>query len=100
MVKKFKREVKIFVKNLSNEAKETQEAAKIVAKHIRGEKITEEEEIALKEQIFDVIKAAGIGVPFVLIPGASVLLPLIITFAKKYNIDLLPSSFSEKEEEK
>jgi hypothetical protein len=93
----FKKEIKIFAKKLSNEARETKEAAQIVAKYAKGEEITDEENKALKEQFYDVLKVAGIGIPFALIPGASVLLPLIVTFAKKKNINILPSSFQEEE---
>jgi hypothetical protein len=94
----FKKEIKLFAKNLANEARETGEAAQIVAKYARGEKITDEENTALREQFYDVLKVAGIGIPFALIPGASILLPLVIAFAKKKNINIMPSSFQEKAE--
>lgn len=94
----FKKEAKIFAKNLANEARETGEAAQIVAKYARGEKITDEENTALREQFYDVLKVAGIGIPFALIPGASILLPLVIAFAKKKNINIMPSYFQEKAE--
>jgi hypothetical protein len=90
---KFKREIKLFVKRLANEAQETKEAALIIAKYTRGEEITEEEEKALKEQFYDVLKITGIGVPFAIIPGASVLLPVIVSISKKKGINILPSSF-------
>jgi len=35
----------------------------------------------------------GIGIPFVLIPGASLLLPLVAKISKKYKINIFPSSF-------
>lgn len=94
---KVESEIRIFVQKLSNEARETKEAAMIVAKYMTGEKITEEEGKALKEQFYDVLKIAGIGVPFALIPGSTILLPLIVSFAKKRGINILPSSFEEKE---
>lgn len=94
---KVESEIKIFVQKLSNEAKETKEAALIVAKYVSGEKISSEEEAALKEQFYDVLKLAGIGIPFALIPGSSILLPLIVSFAKNRGINILPSSFSQKD---
>jgi TctA family transporter len=97
MYQNIKKEIKIFANKLANEAKETKEAAKIVAKYSRGEELTDEEEEALKEQFYDVLKMTGIGVPFALIPGASVILPLLIAFAKKKNINILPSSFNEED---
>ena len=54
----------------------------------------------MREQFYDVLKVAGIGIPFALIPGASILLPLVIAFAKKKNINIMPSSFQEKDEQK
>jgi hypothetical protein len=96
----FKKEVKLFAKNLANEARETKEAAQIVAKYAKGEKITDKENLALREQFYDVLKVAGIGIPFALIPGASILLPLVIAFAKKKNINIMPSSFQEKDAQK
>ena len=95
--KEFKDNIKKFFKNVKNEAIETKDAAKIIEKHLKGEDVTEEEEKLLKEQIYDILKIAGIGIPFALIPGASILLPIIIKFANKYNINILPSSFAEKE---
>ena len=95
-MKNFKQEIKLFAEKLANEARETKEAAKIVHKHMRGEVVTPEEETALKEQFCDVLKMAGIGIPFALIPGASVLLPVLVVIAKKNNINILPSSFDEE----
>lgn len=91
-----KKHAKIFAKRISNEAKETKEAAKIVAKYTRGEKITDEEGEIVKKQFYDVLKVAGIGIPFALIPGASILLPIIVSATKKKGINILPSSFEHK----
>jgi len=53
--------------------------------------LTEEEEHALKTELSDALKILGIAVPFVLIPGASIVMPIIIKVAEKHNINLLPS---------
>jgi hypothetical protein len=45
--------------------------------------------------MIDVIKMLGIGIPFVIIPGSTLLLPIVASVAKKYNIDIFPSSFKE-----
>lgn len=97
-VKHWKEEFKTFAKNIGNEAIETKNAAKIVAKHLGGEKMTEEEEKEVKEQFYDVLKAAGIGIPFIVLPGASIILSIVVIVAKKHNISLLPSSFTKKED--
>ena len=94
----FKQEIKLFAEKLANEAKETREATQIITKHLKGEEVTEEEDKALRSQFYDVLKMAGLGIPFALVPGASVLVPLLVTFAKKNNVNLLPSSFQEKQE--
>jgi len=96
MLKIIKQKAIVFCQKLKNEACETKSASKILAKHLKGEEITKEEEEELRNQFFDVLKIAGIGIPFALIPGASILLPVIISVAKRYNIDIMPSSFTDK----
>jgi Fe-S cluster assembly ATPase SufC len=91
--------IRVFIQKLSEEGTETKEAVKILQKHIMGESVTPEEEKQLKEQFFDVLKMAGIGIPFILIPGASLLLPAILYVAKKNNFNLFPSAFNDKEKE-
>lgn len=63
----------------------------IVRKYISTGALTEEEEHALKTELSDALKILGIAVPFVLIPGASIVMPIIIKVAEKHNINLLPS---------
>lgn len=87
-----------FLHGIKTEAKEEQEAALIIVKYLREGKITEEEDHILKTQVMDSLKIIGIGVPFVLIPGASVLMPILIKVASKHNIELMPSAFITKAE--
>jgi len=87
--------LKVFGHQLSEQGKETEVAAKILQKHIKGEEVTPEEDVLLKQNFYDTLKIAGIGIPFVLIPGASILLPALIVIAKKHNINLLPSAFTK-----
>ena len=82
-----------FLHGLKTEAKGEREAALIIVKYIREGKITAEEDHILKTQVMDSLKILGIGVPFVLIPGASVLMPILIKVASKHNIELMPSAF-------
>lgn len=88
-----------FFSSLKTEALETKEATIIIQKYIKYGKISDEEEKMLKEQMVDSLKLIGVVVPFVLIPGASILLPIIIKVANKHNIQILPSSFNKKEKE-
>lgn len=84
--------------NIKTEATETQEASKIFVKYIKEGNVTKEEEEELKTQVYDLLKVLGIGVPFALIPGASLLMPFLIKMASKKGIDLLPTAFNEKKD--
>ena len=47
----------------------------------------------LRTQVMDSLKILGIGIPFVLIPGASILMPILVRVARKHHIELMPSAF-------
>jgi hypothetical protein len=85
-----------FVDNLKEESAETHEAFKILIKYAKEKKVSVEEEKFFREQFIDVIKSLGIGIPFAIIPGSALLLPLVLKIAEKYKIDILPSSFKKK----
>ena len=85
-----------FLLSLKTEAYESKEATSIVQKYIKHGKISEEEEKKLKLQMVDTLKILGIIIPLVLIPGASILMPLIIKVANKHNVNILPTSFRKK----
>lgn len=95
-----KKHLHSFLKSVKTEYKGSKSSAKVIEKYLKGEKITPEDDLLLRKQLFDYLKYIGIVVPFVVIPGSMILLPLLIREAKKRNIDLLPSSFSDKKEEK
>ena len=61
--------------------------------------MSKEDEKELKLQVYDLLKIMGIGVPFVMIPGSSLLIPFLMKIAEKKGIDILPSSFSNKNPE-
>lgn len=84
--------------NIKTEATETQVASKIFVKYLKEGDISEEEEKELKTQVYDLLKVLGIGVPFALIPGASLLMPFLIKIAQKKGIQLLPTAFNEDKE--
>ena len=91
--------MKNFVSKMGTEAKETHEASKVVVKFLKEGKVSKEEEHELKTQIYDLFKMAGIGIPFMLIPGSTLLMPFLIKLANKKGIDLLPSAFKKEEED-
>lgn len=86
---------RVFFKNLNNEAKETRDAGKLVYKYLKTGNLSAEEEKELKLQFYDLLKVMGVGVPFVMIPGASILIPFLLKIADKLGIDIIPSSFKK-----
>ena len=80
-----------FLISVHKEEANTKEAGVIIKKYIQTGVITEEEERILRVQMADTVKIIGIVVPFVLIPGASVIIPILIKVAGKHNINLMPS---------
>lgn len=89
-----------FIESIKEEARGTKEASSIIRKYISEGFITEEEEEILKKQMWDTLKVVGVVVPFVLIPGASIIIPILVKVAKKNKIDLLPSSFEKDHKKK
>lgn len=92
--------MKSFVVKMGTEAKETHEASKIVVKFLKEGKVSKDEEHELRTQVYDLFKMAGIGIPFMLIPGSTLLMPFLVKLANKRGIDLLPSAFKKEEERK
>lgn len=89
-----------FLKSIKTEYKGSKSSAKVIEKYIKGQKITPEDDLLLRRQVFDYFKYIGIVIPFIVIPGSAIILPLLVREAKKRNIDLLPTAFSsEKKEE-
>lgn len=78
---------------LKNEAVDTKETTRIIVKFVAKQEITKEEEKHLKTQVYDVFKILGIGIPFIIIPGATLLIPFLLKAAEKKGIDLIPSNF-------
>ena len=85
--------------NIKTEATETHYASKIVVKYIKKGSVSKAEEKELRTQVYDLLKVLGIGLPFALIPGASLLLPFLIKIAQKKGIDILPTAFNEKKKQ-
>lgn len=85
-----------FFVGIKNEALDTKEASRIIYKFILEQNITKEEEKHLKIQVYDLLKILGVGVPFMLIPGATLLIPFILKAAEKKGMNLYPSNFDSK----
>lgn len=82
-----------FLQGVKTEYNGDKEACSIIQKYIKEGKISIEEEHTLRAQLMDSLKIVGIGVPFVLIPGASILMPILIKVASRHKIQLMPSAF-------
>jgi hypothetical protein len=80
-----------FIISMHKEGDNTKATAAIIKKYVETGHITHEEENALKLQMEDTLKIVGIVVPFVLIPGASIIIPILVKVAGKHNINLMPS---------
>jgi len=88
----------LFFKGVKEEAKDTKKTRLIIQSYVSKGKISTEDEKFLKFYMVDLLKIAGIGIPFVLLPGASIIIPFIIKAAEKRNINLLPSNFQKEDD--
>lgn len=88
-----------FWQKSSNELKETKEAEKVFTKYVEGKEVTIEERAILKNQTLDLIKIIFVGVPLAVIPGFSVIMVVIVRLGRKYNFNILPSSFAAPKKE-
>ncbi|MDG2200559.1 MAG: hypothetical protein P8K80_05200 [Phycisphaerales bacterium] len=80
--------------HLGQEKEETKEMLDIYHRASEG-KASKEEIHRANEQFGDLLRLAGMGTFFTLVPGSALLLPLAIYGAGKVGIRLLPSAFSE-----
>lgn len=87
-----------FLQGVKAECQGDKEATAIIHKYLKEGNISEDEEQLLKTQLMDSLKIVGIGVPFALIPGASVMMPILIKVAGKHHINLMPSAFTAPED--
>lgn len=92
---KIRKMIREFLQAASKEGRETKEAVGLMRKYASGEQLTEDEVSTIKAQMVDTLKIAGVIVPFALIPGSSLLLPLMVSVSRKYGFEILPSAFSE-----
>jgi hypothetical protein len=80
--------------HLGQEKDETKKMIDIYHRASEG-KASKEEIHRANEQFGDLLRLAGMGTFFTLVPGSALLLPLAIYGAGKVGIRLLPSAFSE-----
>ncbi|MFT3750656.1 MAG: hypothetical protein QM768_20260 [Agriterribacter sp.] len=81
-----------FLQDLKTEYTGDKKAVTIIQKYLHGDKLNEEDDTILRTQLWDSLKIIGVVIPFILIPGASVLMPILIRVADAHHIQLLPSA--------
>jgi hypothetical protein len=84
--------IKEFFINLKQELSETKEGAAILAKMVMRKDLTPEESSALKQQAKDLAKGIPLLALFA-VPGGGIATTVLVKVAKKYGVDLMPSSF-------
>lgn len=89
---------KTFFINLRKEASETKQASYLVVKYLKEGKLSKKEEKELKLQFYDVLKIMGVGIPFFMIPGSTVLVPFLVKLSRKLGLDIIPTSFKKEED--
>ncbi len=85
-----------FLQGVKTEYGDDKEALLIIGQYLSTGSVNTDQEHLLKTQLYDTLKLAGVGIPFVLIPGASILMPLLIKVAARHHIELMPSAFSQE----
>jgi len=89
-----------FLHGLKDEYSGDKEAVVIIREYLKAGHISAEQTHVLRTQLADSLKIVGIGVPFVLIPGASIIMPILIKVAAKHNIELMPAAFISQDNKK
>jgi hypothetical protein len=78
---------------LKNEKEETKDAIKILFNKFKDkDKLSEEDVEFVLNQAKD-LGRMSVLIPFVILPGSQITVPLLYKVAEKLNIDLIPSSF-------
>ena len=90
----FKQKMITFREALGQEKEETIEMLIIYRKFTTKNASKQEMKIA-HQQFFDLLKGAGLGV-FAILPFAPLTIPLVLKVGKMWGIELLPTSFNEK----
>jgi len=82
-----------FLAAITKEYDGDKQAVVIIQTYVKTGKISDTDDVVLRTQVMDSLKIVGIGIPFALIPGASILMPIILKVAAKHNINLIPTAF-------
>lgn len=80
---------------LVTESAQTREMMEIYGRAARGQAASADIDRA-NRQFGDLLRMAGLGAFFAVVPGSALLLPLAVTTARKLGIDLLPDSWEQQ----
>ena len=86
-----------FFNNWRKKANETKQASYLLVKFINEGKLSKSEKKRVKASILRGVKLMGLGIPFFIIPFASVLVPFSFNLSTKFGMDILPISFKNEE---
>lgn len=98
VVNKYKNEFKEFFIKLKKQFKYNANGRRIMSEYVKTKHISKEDQVILKTIITDTLKMVGLGGIVIPIPGGVALVMLLITMAKKFNVDILPSQFENDKE--
>ena len=90
-----KKSVPEFLKNLRDFFSKQKSGAKILRKMLEGKKLSRSEMNELKTQVKDLLMGTSLLGLFVL-PGGGLAVTALIKFAKKFNVEILPTSFQQQ----
>ena len=90
-----KEKLKIFLEDLKSELEETGAGAMMLQKMVMGENLDSHEMEFLKAQVKDIAKGLPLLGLFAL-PGGGLATVALVKAAKRFNIDLMPSSFNRE----
>ena len=85
-------DARFFLKNFKHELEQTADGTALLAKLVRGHKLTPTENAQLKVQLVDV----GKGIPLmglIILPGGGIAVMALVKIADKLGVDLMPSAF-------
>lgn len=92
-LEELKAHLHLFFQDVDKQFDDDKQATTIIKDFIAQGHITEEQEEYLKSQVENSLKAIGLMIPMAILPGASILVPLLIKVAAAHHIDLLPEDF-------
>jgi len=93
-IQKHKAKVKDALQRLANEIKQTTNLGKLLLKGLSKKELNAEEKSFMKEQMKDILGGVFLLGIF-LLPGGALAAGVLVKLAQKFNVELLPDSFTD-----